>query len=462
MQRFLAKYGLAAHLAIVAVAPLFLFPFCTPRQTALALLWLTLFAAAWAVFNPSTRSGEPLHAARRRVASALAHDPFLYLSLVLVAFAGLRALNGGVRMAYDAEKGDWSLAQAAVAFFPGCADGEGLLPFAAVLALSVVALSVRQALGRSARMATLYISAALAGAASVVALAASHFGWVSGDALLAFPSPSASFAGLAFGLHFLSATAALATAFERRWGRALLAAPLAVGCTAAGAFAFAPPAMSAVFAVAGLLVLGFAFVYAHATLRSPGEYRLLAVFAISLAVGVVAVIFLMPEGALMARADAYVARAFVPDGFLELRRTLSDVAQRAWRSSPWVGTGLGAFAVDVRFNALPDEWDVIPPGAAAVANGGWLALAERGIAGVALLALPFCFLLFTYAMRLAAWAKAPRIPHPATVLAPLFVAVLALDVPFDASFMRPDALLAAGAAIAASAKAFTASEIKNV
>lgn len=462
MQRFLAKYGLAAHLAIVSVAPLFLFPYCSPIQTAHAILWLTLLAVAWVVFNPSTHSGEPLHAARRRVASAMVRDPFFYLSLAVSAFAGLRALNGGIRMAYDAESGSWALAEAAVAFLPGCADGEGLLPFAVVLALSVVVMSVRQALGRSARMATLYISAALAGAAAVAALASAQFGGASAAALFAFPSESASFAGLAFGFHFLSATAAFATAFERKWGRALVAGPLAVGCTAAGAFAFAPPAMSAVFAVAGLLELGLAFLYARSVLRSPGEYRLLAVFAISLTVGVVAVMFLVPEDALMARVDAYAAHSFVPEGFLELRRTLSDVAQRAWRTSPWIGTGLGTFAVDVRFNALPDEWAVIPRGAAAVANGGWLALAERGFVGVALLALPFCFLAFTYVRRLAAWAKSARVPHPGALLAPLVLVVIGLDVPFDASFMRPDALLAAAAAVAAAAKAFPNPEMTNV
>ena len=457
VQRFLAKYGLAAHLAIVAVAPLFLFPFYSAHDVARALLWLTLFAAAWTLLGPSMRGGEALHSARARVARAVLRDPFFWLSLVVVAFAGLRALNGGVRMAYDAEQSVWSLASPAVAELPGCVDGAGFLPFAAALALSVVVTALRQALGRGGRAAFVAMSSAGAGLAAVAALVAAFEGHGGCQRAFVFPNAGSSYFGCACGVYFLAGTAALASGFERRWAAALAASPLSVGGTAAGAFAFSPPAMSAAFAVAGLLVLLWAFAYSRRALRGTGAYRLLAVFGIAVALGGLAVAFLAPDAA-AARVGAFAARAFVPEGLLEARAALSDVALRVWRSAPWLGTGLGSFPLDIRFYALAEERELIPPGAESVPNGALLALSERGIVGAALVALPFAYLLVAYVCRLAAWAKSARLPHPAAGLAVAVFVVLAAGVPFDASLARADVLLAAGAVMAVSARSFPSQE----
>lgn len=461
MQRFLAKYGLAAHLALVAVAPLFLFPFCPAHDVARAVLWLALLAALWFLAAPSTRRGEPLHVARQRVWRATLRDPLFWLSLVLILFSGLRALNGGVRMAYDAEKSAWSLATAAVAEFPGCVEGAGFLPFAATVALAVVVIAARQALGRSARTVFLLLASAFAGLAASVALVAAFEGHAACAALFDFPNAAASFFGGACGVWFLAGTAALVSSFEQKWHAALVAIPFSVGGTALGAFAFAPPAMSGLFAAAALPVLAFAFFYARKVLHGTGDYRMLVVYAVALTTGGLAVAFLMPEAALAARLDAFANRAFVPEGFLDARRVLSDIALRTWKTAPWIGTGVGSFALDVRFQALAAEWPQIPRGLVALANGGWLLLVERGLVGAALVALPFGFLLFTYARRIVLWATERRLPHPAALLAPLVVLVLAPSVPFDASFLRADVLLAAAAVLAVSAKAFPHSELTS-
>lgn len=459
MQRFLAKYGLAAHLALVAVAPLFLFPFCSAHDVARATLWLTLFAAVWTLMGPSMRGGESMHAARTRVVGAIVRDPFFWLSLSVAAFAGLRALNGGVRMAYDAEQGVWSMAPAAVAEFPGCVDGDGFPPFAVAVAFVVVVTAVRQALGRGGRAAFLAMAASGAGLAAAVALVAAFHGHLGCLRMLAVPNAGSSYFGCACGIYFIAGIAALASGFERRWKSALAASPLSVGGTAAGAFAFSPPAMSAAFAVAGLLVLLLAFAYSRRALRGPGAHRLLAVFVIVMATGGLALAFLMPDAAVATRVEAFASRNFVPDGLLEARRVLSDIALRAWRTAPWTGTGLGSFPLDVRFHALTEEWTLIPPEAASVPNGVMLLLSERGIAGAALFFLPFAYLLVAYICRLAVWAKSARLPHPAAVLAVAVFAVLAVSIPFDASPLRADVLLAAGAIMAVSAKSFPSQEV---
>ena len=454
MHQFLAKYGLAAHLALLAVAPLFLFPFCAASSVAVTLLWLTLLAVIWCFLMPSVRGGERLHDARLRVVVEPVRDPLFWASLVLALVVGLRALNGGVRMAYDIEAAAWQLTTAAFPFYPGGADGAGFLPFAVALALVAVFVATRHALGRSARQAFLLMAAAVAGLAAVVFLVAAHLGHAGCARLFAFPGAGVSFAGVAFGLYFLAGVASLYAAFERKWMSATFLAPLSVGGTAMGTFAFAPPLTAGLFAVAALAVFALAFVCAMRTLRRQAEFRLLVVFALALAMGGLLAGFLMPEAALSARLDAFAQRAFFPDGFWALRRTLSDLAFRAWKESPWIGTGLGSFGLDIRFQALPEDWAVIPRGQTAVPNGGWLLLAERGLVGVALLLLPLGFLLFSYVRALVDWARRIGLPPPATLLAPLVLVTLGVDALFGCSVLRADVLLGACAALAIAAKSF--------
>ncbi len=74
VQLLIAKYGLAAHLAFLAVVPVLLFPFCNAWTVATVLLWLSLIAAIWALLEPSLRGGERMSEARRRVAKGMWRD----------------------------------------------------------------------------------------------------------------------------------------------------------------------------------------------------------------------------------------------------------------------------------------------------------------------------------------------------------------------------------------------------
>ena len=102
MQKFIAKFGCAAHLAVLTVAPLFLFPFVEREMLAVVMLWLSLPAALWAILEPSVRGGEHLHNARRRVLRGMLRDPLLWALLVVVVITGVRAVNVGIALAYDA------------------------------------------------------------------------------------------------------------------------------------------------------------------------------------------------------------------------------------------------------------------------------------------------------------------------------------------------------------------------
>lgn len=461
VQRVIAKYGLAAHLALVAVAPLFLYPFCPERSVAFAVLWLALFGAVWAFLEPSLRPGEMLHDARARVASSVARDPVFWLSLVLVAYTGIRAFNDGIRMAYDAEKGVWKLAETLFPLYPGCVDGAGLLPFAATVALAVLLVAARHSLGRSARMAFFLVASAVAGLAAVVMLLAARQGQADCLRALKATGATASFAGVAFGFYFLAGILSLTTAFERSWNRVMLLFPLSIGGTALGAFAFAPPFVALAMGGAGVILLVLSFVFALKKLRRHADFKLLVVFALSLTVGGLLTVFLMPRAALDAHAEAFVQQDFFGGDIFALRQTLSELALRAWKTAPWIGTGLGTFGLDIRFQALPADWATIPRGQQTIPNGGWLLLTERGIVGCALFALPFGFLLFAYLRRLVLWVRGLSLPHPASFLAPLVFALLVADVLIDGSFLRADVLLVICAELAISAKSFPKQNIHS-
>ena len=134
MQKIIAKYGLAAHLAILAVAPLVLFPFCSACVVATVLLWLSLLAGIWMVLGPSVYGGERLHDARCRVASNLFFDPLTWVLLAAVLFSGFRALNTGVAFRYNAETAVWYVASATFPLFPGVVGSSGYIDFAATVA----------------------------------------------------------------------------------------------------------------------------------------------------------------------------------------------------------------------------------------------------------------------------------------------------------------------------------------
>ena len=458
MQKLIVKYGTAAHLALLAVAPLILFPFAGESVIATTMLWLSVPAISWVVLAPSIHEGEPLHIARQRVALEMVRDPVLWLGLVLIAFTGFRALNTGVAIAYDAELAKWHVAEAQFPILPASAGSAGYLPFAAAVAAAVLLIGCRHSLGRSARMAFLLVAATLAGFAATIALVATALGNTVTGRLIACPKELCSFVGLAFALHFLGGMVALVAAFERKWHAAMALFVLAVGGTAAGAFAFAPARVLAVFGVAAAVLLVYSFLYSCRVLRSAGEFKALVVLAIALTLGTMLVLSLVPEETLQARADAFVEFCFLPDGFKELRELLSGIALKSWLTHLWIGTGIGSFPLDFRFGAAPEDWALVPRGASELMNGWWMLLAERGIVGAVTLALPYGFLLFTYGRNLVGGIIARRLPHPAVLLLPLVLAAIAVTGTYDCSFLRTDAIVVSVALLAISAKAFPVSK----
>ena len=449
MQKILSKYGLAAHLAFVAVAPLFLFPFCGADWTARALLWLTGLAFVWLVMEPSRRSGEMLYDARLRVLSELVRDPLFWLTVCFAALAAARWANGGIRMAYDSELARWYLLEAACGILPGCADPPaGFLTFAIAIALVVLIAGCRHALGKSARISFLFTYALLAGVASVTAVSVSAFGGPEAAALTRCALEEGSFAGSAFGVAFLCGIVVVAGGLECRWNRYFLLFVFAVGANGAGLYFFAPPPVILVYLVAALLTLLVVIVYVLFTQGSTGTLKSLA--AVILAAGVTALFIMgMASAELNAARTAFPDDGLLPDSYLQVRRLLSDIAVKVWKEHPWLGTGLGSFGLDVKFNLTPADWKLFTGSPACALNGWWQLLAERGIVGGICFAAAVGFLAFTFVRRLVFGFRKPFF-HPSCWLGPTVLAAVVTETFVDASFLRPDLILAVGAVLALS------------
>ena len=440
---------------MVAVAPLFLFPFFGDVVVARTLLWLSLPAAFWVVLEPSVRRGEMPHDARRRVSRTIVRDPLFWTFLVVVVVTGLRALNAGIALEYDYETRTWAVSPPMFDVLPGSFSASGFLPFAAALAAMVVVTGCRNALGRSARMAFLLSASFLSGIAAAVALLlAGHGNAVCAAAISDGVDTWLFRPGLAFALHLMGGTVAVYAAFERGWTRAMPAAMIGLAGNAAGAFAFSSPLDAVESAGVCLVVFLWVFFCAWRTLRGTNDFRLLVVFAVSVTLGGLLAVATMPDAAVDAKLAAVMDRDFLPSRFQEARRILSSAAFKAWAQQPWTGVGVGAFKFSLRLHFSPADWAVLPRGAVAVPNGWWQLLVERGIVGAVLFALPLGLLAYAYLKRFAAGCAARTMPGPSVLLAPLALALASASALFGCSQLRADVLVALGAMLAVSAKSF--------
>ena len=453
MQKLITKYGLAAHLAITAVAPLVLSP--------IASLWLAAIAAVWVVMEPSRIADEMLHDARRRVSSSVLRDPLFWVLVGLVIVSGIRALNSGIAMSYDAETSRWFLSAPPVSIMPASVEGTGLPLFSlAVVALPVL-IGCRHALGKSARYAFLLVASALSGLGAVVMALMLRENVPEVVLLAKCPITEPSYVGSAFGVYLAASALALEAAFERRWLKAMPLAALAVLGNAVGLFLFAPSIVAAMFAVATLVVFLYAFAYVRIKLGDSTEFKYLVVFGISLVMGAMLVMSIAPKSLLDGRIEPFTTGMFLPENFAAIRDALSSISSNVWKDGPWLGSGLGTFQYDLRFSASPSDWAVVTPLQKAPLNGYWLLLVERGVIGAFFLAVPIVLMLVTYLRRLVGGVTA-AFPHPLCWLGLVLVAAAGVETLGDASFLAPGAALAIAAVFSLSANAFPKEKRKNV
>ncbi len=445
MQKLITKYGLAAHLALLAVAPLFLSSTAVLNLAGLALIWI--FA------EPSRVGDEMLHSARRRVARGIFRDPLFWVLIVVLALSLLQMLNDGVKMEYDAENYQWFLATPALPFLPGSAVGVGYSELALSAVLLVVIMGCRHALGKSARHAFCLVMSTIAG---VVALTMA-FRYLAGNAamrdLVACGSEKPVYLGAAFGANLGVAVVALVAIFERHWRLSIPLVIVAISANTLGLFIFAPAFVTLLFALATLAIFVYAFVYVRMRFGNPNEFRFMVVFLASVGLAIGISFATMPASDWAARVAPYAGGDFFTDKFMAARDALSAFSFRVWKESPWLGTGLGSFPVDFGFFAGAGDWKAIPSFQTAPLNGYWMLLVERGTIGAFVLACPLALLIITYILRLVEGVRV-SLPSPTAFLCvPLFLAMV-LESLFDVTIWSPWMLAIVVPLLALSASSF--------
>ena len=457
MQKFLSKYSLAAHLAILAAAPLFLVPYCGDDIVGRALLWLSFICAVWYFLEPSRMSYEMLHDARIRVARALVKDPLFWIFAALAVIAAVRMANGNIGMVYDASISKWTMKEPELPFFPSCVSGTAFLPFATVVALLVIVESCRNAMGKGARMFFLSFVSIIAGIAGLAAAVICRFG---GDMLLPLtecPISSSSYFGTAFGVYALAGAAAIAGSFEMGWGKWMLVHSLgAAGCLV-GLYLFAPAYVIVAFLAAFVLIIVFSVSHAGIVGDRTMAFKTLAAIVMVVFMVAISVMWLTPKSVESARLEPFANGEFalLSDRFWKVRELCVSFAAKVWNSSPWTGSGIGAFPIAIKFHAAPGDWVLLPPGQTCAVSGWWTLLAERGLVGVVSFALVALLMLTTFIIRaVRSIGSVPNMFYPAAFLAIVAVSLLAAQAYFDVSLFRTDVLLAVASLFAIGAGTF--------
>lgn len=444
MQKLITKYGLAAHLAFLAVAPLFLSP--------IPILYLSALAAIWVVMEPSRVGQEMLHDARKRVSGGLVADPLFWVCVALAIVAGVRALNDGVAMHYDAEIARWTIAEPAIATLPGSVAQTGLPLFAVAVAAIVIVAGCRHALGKSARYAFLLVASAFSGVSALIRIIVAHDNTAEIMRLTACDIVDPVYIGAAFGIFFLFSLFALTAIFERQWWRSVPAIVLAIVGNALALFLFAPATVTVLFGGAAVVILAYSFLYLRLKISKLADFKFLVIVGISLSLVYVIALEILPKEIFEAKTAPYMTGAFLTNEFSAVREALSRISLKIWKQNPWLGFGLGSFPIDLRFNALYSDWSIISSSQKAPLSGYWLLLTERGVIGAFFLAVPLVLMLVTYVHRLIFGLK--TMPHPLACAAPLLLIVAALEMLTDCSFLAPSVMLPMFALLSLSAYAF--------
>ena len=350
------------------------------------------------------------------------------------------------------------------AFLPGSVAGTGYPLFATAFAAFVVLSGCRHALGRSARFAfvlVLGVLNALGVAWRLHELASTGGGVVGASVCLPADAP---FAGAVDGVFAIFSLVAMSAVFERKWWRMLPFAGIAFAVNMAGLALFAPAQTGLLFAGCAVVLLLYMFVYLRVKVGGLADFRHLVFVGLSLALGCVLVMAFLPGKAFDRKIAPYQTSTYWTAEEMQSREVLSRVALESWKASPWLGTGLGSFALDLGTHAQTEDWEIIraaneQDGQSSAAfvtappqNGYWLLLSERGVVGVFFLVVPIALLLVFYGYRLFFGIR--QFPHPFCWVMPLLLAVVVTEMFFDSTFAGAGPLLAVAVILPISANSF--------
>ncbi|MDO5000576.1 MAG: hypothetical protein Q4E27_10105 [Bacteroidales bacterium] len=464
IQKFLSKYGLATHLALLAALPLALSPFLAAATLASVVLWLTALAAVWFFTEPSVRAGEHLSLARARVRNELVLDPVFWFLAFAVVFAAVRWANGGIALFYDAEQAAWTVKAPKWAILPSSVGDVGRLPFAVSAALLVVVCGIRHGIGLMARVNFGVVGALVAGLGGAAAAVCAGCGMAGFSEWMSAGFAEAPFWPSLFAVWLLVGVVSGVQAEARRWKAARLPFALGVAGNTAALLFFAPPLVAVAWLVLVAAVLVFSLFYLGRSGSTGAVARCLSLAVFGFALPVFMVMLLMPESARELKVAGLTPDLALGESYRDMAAALSRISRAMWTEHPWTGAGLGAFGLHAQFLAEKAEWAVLPAQPQFAASGFWTILAERGIVGCALPLVLLGMLLFTWGARLVgAFAYLrhkddadifPFAVPPVAWIAPFVLALQVAEALFAPITVEPCLLFALALPLALSAAAF--------
>lgn len=415
MLGFLSNRVTAAHLALAAVAPLVLSKYFSVGAVNAVTPWIVVICVMWAVMAPVRRGEERSPVSRSRFLRDAASDPFLWVSVVVLLYSAVVALNSGVGLSYDPETRLWRLAPPSFEMLPGTVPGFGGMVFTSSLLVFAVYSAVAHSL--DSRQSVYF-----AVAASLVVVADAAFAYASWKGVAAESS-------VAYGLWGLAAAAAmLSSEISRRRTREMLALLALAGCLSAMMLSGKVAEMYVFSAAVVLLVVlfvGFRF-------RRLGRMGVIRAFLmLSVSAGVAAALFHCLSGDW---------QSLMPVWRTESDAILNRLAVTAWKTSPWTGSGVGSFPFVAKIGATAEDWTTLGAMPDFYSNGWRVLLAERGMIGVLAFATALGAMFFTWFRY--AWQRGLENFTAAVPLLPLASVAVSVVMVFDSSAMRPEAIVA--------------------
>lgn len=400
IQKFLSKYGLSVHLAVLAALPLALTPFLTAATLGSVILWLSGFAAVWLFTEPSLRRGEHISSSRARLRHEMLRDPFFWFLLIVVVYALVRWLNSGIATIYNPEQGEWLVRDPAWAGFPASTPTGGFLPWCTAVATALVVLGLRNGVGASARVTFGVIGSFIAGLGGLVAAACAC-----GEIKFFVEATKAGFDqapfwASTFGVWLVIGIVSGAIAESAKWSIARIPYIFAVAGNLAALVFFAPPLVAVVWLAlaAGALAFSLVYVSRSSSMGAVTRSGVLAVFGMSIPVFMI--MTFMPQSFMDLKSMNLNPEVAFPETYASMSEVLTRIAKSMWLAHPWFGVGEGAFQLHLPFLAEKADWAVLPIKPLFATNGVLMVLAERGVFGVLLMAVGLGMLIVFYVLRL--------------------------------------------------------------
>ena len=395
-----SRYGLATHLALAAALPAALAQFVSAHTLSVSMLWVSLAAWIWLLFEPSVLPGETVSRARARVTSGIVRDPFAWFLFLATAFAVIRWLNSGIALFYDAEKTVWSVKDPALSMMPASSGDAAFLPFAAIVAITTVVTGIRHALGRNARIWFGVSAGAFSAIGGLAAVICAALGMEPFKSAATASFGEAFFSGSAFAFILPVAIACGIEAEERRITKARLLFALAVAGNVVAAFVFLPVFLAAAYLSVSVVVAVVSLVLCNRREGAAACARAASMLAFGIVGAVSAVMVPAYKPVIQEKVAGVDAEKAFPLALKDRNEALQRVSVAMWKDFQWSGVGVGAFKLQAPFYVEKDDWAVLPPRPERGPNGYFSVMAERGIVGSLFFIVGIGFLVFVWVSRL--------------------------------------------------------------